>query len=514
LTQPTQPIDFTWEPSTDPQGDSISYCIVINDCNGNDEPSDDTTVFNTCDNSQFIQDTIYTLPASTLGYDKSYTWTVFVKDDKGNFCEGVEWRNFTTQKATVDNTLYVDDDNSGFENGSKEYPFNTIQEGIDAAADGYTVKVGEGYYYDNIVISKNIILQGGWNSDFSQSHLSTYTTIDGGGNGTVVYFDNTDSSSVIKNFFITNGNAEKGGGIYCNYSSPTIINNFISGNKAYSDGGGICTSNYTSDHPYFSSPKIINNTITGNVVKGDLWWAHYDGDIYRGRGGGLFIACAKNQIIIKNNVISYNYAGLSGGGLYIGAWINNPVIIENNIISNNYAWVHGGGIKMYPSSGTLHNNLIVNNIANFGAGIWADVVDPIMSNLLSIVNNTICNNMKPNGNGGNALYILATGGPNASVTVFLKNGIIWNNDILIGGQNQLDPEERPNIIEVTWTDHQYELSESIVDGPGNISLDPYFVDPANGDYSLQPWSPCINTGDPDPQYNDPDDTRSDMGYKQ
>ena len=106
----TEPIDFTWELSIDPQDDPISYCIVINDRNGNDDPRDDITVFNTCDNGQFIQDTTYTLPADTLDYGKSYTWTVFAKDDNENFCKIVEWRNFTTVACSVDYSYILNGD--------------------------------------------------------------------------------------------------------------------------------------------------------------------------------------------------------------------------------------------------------------------------------------------------------------------------------------------------------------------------------------------------------------------
>ncbi len=48
-------------------------------------------------------------------------------------------------------------------------------------------------------------------------------------------------------------------------------------------------------------------------------------------------------------------------------------------------------------------------------------------------------------------------------------------------------------------------------GLHDISADPMFVDPLNGDYNLLPGSPCINTGDPNPFFKDPDSSRGDIG---
>ncbi len=48
-------------------------------------------------------------------------------------------------------------------------------------------------------------------------------------------------------------------------------------------------------------------------------------------------------------------------------------------------------------------------------------------------------------------------------------------------------------------------------GAGAIIEDPQFIDFDNNNYNLQDISPCINAGDPDSFYNDPDYTRNDMG---
>jgi len=42
-------------------------------------------------------------------------------------------------------------------------------------------------------------------------------------------------------------------------------------------------------------------------------------------------------------------------------------------------------------------------------------------------------------------------------------------------------------------------------------LEPQFAGPATHDYSLLISSPCIDAGDPDPLYSDPDGSRNDVG---
>ena len=51
--------------------------------------------------------------------------------------------------------------------------------------------------------------------------------------------------------------------------------------------------------------------------------------------------------------------------------------------------------------------------------------------------------------------------------------------------------------------------------PGVVVLLAFFTqqisNSADGDFRLQPGTPCMEAGDPDVQYNDPDGSRCDMG---
>lgn len=102
ILDPAQATNFTWTPSTDLQGDPISYCIVIND-RGNDLDGtvDDTLAYNTCEPNrpeyeESWSQTEYPIPEDTLPYDHNYTWAVFAKDDQNNWSQVSQWWNFST----------------------------------------------------------------------------------------------------------------------------------------------------------------------------------------------------------------------------------------------------------------------------------------------------------------------------------------------------------------------------------------------------------------------------------
>ncbi|MBU1262362.1 hypothetical protein KJ640_05370, partial [bacterium] len=230
-------------------------------------------------------------------------------------------------------TIYwVDAGNtSGIEYGTPEFPYNTIQKGIDACPSYGTVCVRDGTYTGagnkNLSwIGKHITLRS--------ENGPTGCIIDCQNSGRGFSFNNTgqNSSDLIQGFTIRNGSGD-GGGIYCYSSSPSILNCTISENTAGYGGGISC---------YYSSPSITNCTISGNTASSS--------------GGG--IRCFYSSPSIINCIISGNTTNYDGGG--ISCILSSPAIL-NCTISNNSATGRGGGIYCSSSSPSILNNIIVSN---------------------------------------------------------------------------------------------------------------------------------------------------------
>ncbi|TKJ39861.1 hypothetical protein CEE37_11325 [candidate division LCP-89 bacterium B3_LCP] len=273
------------------------------------------------------------------------------------------------------------------------------------------------------------------------------------------------SSPIITMCDIEENFAEWGAGICCNqYSNPRIISCIIYNNNAEFDGGGIYLSHLSN--------SIIDYSSIGENIAGQF-------------GGGL--GCEYANPTINHCYIIGNLAELYGAGIHCIS--SDPVINACNITGNSCVgtYTRGGGIFCWYSDATISHCLIEQNSASWGGGFHLD-----FSNLL-IDKCTISENLATNSGGGVYFYNFSSG-------TSLYNCILWNdrpNEIHIGTSS--NPEINFCDIQGGWP------------GLGNIDEYPVFVDTTWGDYRLQWDSPCIDTGDPDPQYNDPDGTQADMG---
>lgn len=151
----------------------------------------------------------------------------------------------------------------------------------------------------------------------------------------------------------------------------------------------------------------------------------------------------------QNNYVQY------GGGMAIEA---SDVLIQNCIFYNNEAVVYGGAVLSDRSSNKIINNTFFRNYCiNYGGGIV--LVDPVNEEI--------------------------------------QNNIFYDNHSYLG-----DPR-----IEIVSGDSSNVVEQYNFLAFGNMN--PLFISAT--DLHLQANSPCIDAGNPDPQYNDVNGTRNDQG---
>jgi hypothetical protein len=264
---------------------------------------------------------------------------------------------------------------------------------------------------------------------------SEQATIDGHQKGSAISFWLLPFGK-LSGFTIKNGLADKGGGLFLYESGITIENCVIESNSANYLGGGV----YANLSPAKIRDCVVKNNVTG---------------------------------------LGTYYAVQAGGGIYS---YFSPLEIDRCIVENNGVkqagypyW--GGGLTLHGSHPKLTNSLIVKNYLDspssykLGAGIWALFGSPI------IVNCTIADNFVE----VDPFFYYRVGGLGAAECMAtVRNCILWGNGV--------DILEAPAEFSVVGTPPEW------AQGPGNINLDPQFVDPASGDYRLKDTSPCVDAG--------------------
>ncbi|RJP77486.1 MAG: T9SS C-terminal target domain-containing protein [Candidatus Zixiibacteriota bacterium] len=228
-----------------------------------------------------------------------------------------------------------------------------------------------------------------------------------------------------------------------------------------------------------SSGNIIHNCYIDGKISGGANWTVTESEIRRTMyfNGEIWPAIAKAVESASGtfmaNVI-YAYASNNDGAAYAVGFSSCGGIIAHNIITANA----GGGLGddsfgTENCSATIRHNCI--DAGDYGIYNCAG----------PIYNNTIINT--PTG-----IYFNHAHDP-------VKNCIISGCNTACNGSFQLQYSDVYNC--------PTPFTGGATAGIGTIQVDPLLVNT----WYLSPNSPCIDAGDPDPRYNDPDGTRDDMG---
>lgn len=276
----------------------------------------------------------------------------------------------------------------------------------------------------------------------------------------VVRFEDGSDGAVLDGFTVTGGDTDSGGGLWIEDDlGITVRNSTITSNTAHYDGGGIWVGQN-------SELALETSIVSDNTANG---W-----------GGGGIIVKAGATLVVSETLITGNVVGDTGGGINVHQG-NNIVRIYDSVIQGNHA-INGNAGGIWAGEGAyleLVNDIIAKNESwDCCAGMQ------IYRSSAWVMNTTVVSNSTTTGGGGNGFFIDFNDESDWFVT--MTNSILWDNVPGDFGTYRLGTS--------TYTITYSDIGDGFVPGPGNISGDPLFVDMANGDYHLQPDSPCVDTG--------------------
>ncbi len=246
-----------------------------------------------------------------------------------------------------------------------------------------------------------------------------------------------------------------------------------------------------------------------------------------GSGGGL--ALNGNEFLINRCTFSGNHA-VGGGALDVQSWSSNGAVILDSSFVNNSATHSGGGISSMGST-TIERCMFESNTALKGGGVDTFPLPGGKVTVLVTDTTFLRNEAVGQDAQGGGFYVSEDGDKDTVRLVnclFLENtseGVgggaylfhrsraqlanctfVANRAAVEGGGIMVQPGEqilrnlilRENVPDEISAEDDLDIQYSIVDdsytGNGNIDVDPFFVDPLNGDYRLRDASPAVDAG--------------------
>lgn len=237
----------------------------------------------------------------------------------------------------------------------------TAKRTLNAAAavvtvDG-TIRVAEGTYEENVVLTKPLTLEGGYDEAFATADPALYpVVIDGRERDRVVTVLSPGHGSgrlVLRGLSLVRGATADGGGAVAPSGLVELVleDCVLTDNAANDDGGGIAASDVTL-------------TVTGCTLERNT---------SAGNAGGA-IAASRSTVTLTDTVLRDNVAANYGGGF--NAW-ESEATVTGCEITGNTADVAGGGVCFSPgtaSSYALGSSTVTGNAPDdVGCGPYTDL---------------------------------------------------------------------------------------------------------------------------------------------
>jgi len=230
--------------------------------------------------------------------------------------------------------------------GSPNRPYLAISDALNdtSFSVGDTVVVSPGTYNENVLVA-------GVAAHLVSTDGPVVTTINGGGLGSAVHFNNAGASSLM-GFTVTGGVAQFGGGVEIFAGSPTISHNIISGNSVFEDGSSAAFGGGL-DAYMAANIVVVDNLFIGN---------HADGS-----GGGIHLENCFQAEVSFNTVVG-NSVGTGGQSYGPGMFLLNGSgagSVRNNIVVGNTSDVtppiDAGGLELFNDTSVVEGNLLFQN---------------------------------------------------------------------------------------------------------------------------------------------------------
>jgi hypothetical protein len=385
---------------------------------------------------------------------------------------------------------------------------HNIQDAVNAANDGDTVLVGPGQYNltNQITITKAIKLQSEMGA--GQTYLNTMANI------WCLWISN--SLAVADGFTMQNPsgpNLEQAGGAFlvggtvqnCTF---TNIHLGMMGASVFMNGGTLSNSAvyyarspigpvpapaavYCSDAGLITDSKISGaGASSGDAIGAYLVDSQLRNTAVSGVGGPAEEASGAAVQALRSTIvgcsITHNLNTAPGGGAYLENCLMDRCVVAYNISWSTDAKVGGGGI--FESNSVIRDSLIVSNTdQNLPDTPPGGVGGGVFMRGGALVNCTVsangvknCPSPPPDFSGYGAGVYVESGG--------ITNCIIYGNYCFgcVGGENDWF-NAGPGVF-----DHCCTTPDP--GGVGNITQDPQFLDPTDGNYHLASTSPCLGAG--------------------